>query len=362
LLLSGAIGAYPSDTPSVPPPDFSPKGIRLGAAYPSIRDEKEVSDSISAMQDLGLSCARLGCDWSLREPEDGRFYWTPLAYRLQAFADADIPILLTLETHDWPAWLPSGDPGHGDPETLAAFRRYVRELLSLFGEKIHRIQVGNEWNWEIDDFFGGSEEAFIAYANILADEVRRYRAESGQEGPAVVLGSFAARHALAYDRGLISGIRVEGRSVWEREIRNYGRRPPDKRMAPRVMNVLANAEFEILDIHFYDDYQDWGTHLRAFLAALEEARGKGNIPVIASEYGGPYPLDLYPVFGVPDRVLLSRRLPDYIRTLDSIGVAEAYFFKLQQGKGDIQHPDSFLIDSAGKRTPAYYAMKEIANF
>ena len=37
-------------------------------------------------------------------------------------------------------------------------------------------------------------------------------------------------------------------------------------------------------------------------------------------------------------------------------------FKLQQGSSDIAHPDSYLIDWAGTRTPAYEVMKRFGNW
>lgn len=358
LILTLLLVPCPEAVPEKPVP-AAPSDMRLGAAYPPVRDREEIQDTIAAVRDLGLSSVRIGCDWSLREPKKDSYSWAPFEARLRAFADAGISVLVTLETHEWPAWLPEGDPEHDDPRTLSEFREYVRDLLESYGSLISRIQFGNEWNWEIDDFFGGSEEAYVAYANILAREVRRYRKTTGKDGPTIVLGSFFARSALAFDRGLISEVRIEGRSVYGNQVRKYTALPPEERMTARVRAVVSAAEFEMLDVHFYDDYPDWPLHLRAFLDSVREIRGPDPVPVLAGEFGGPYPVELYPEFGTPSPDLLALRLSEYVRTLGSIGIVEAYFFRLRQGENHVPHADSFLLDREGGRTPAYEAMRRL---
>lgn len=359
--LTALAAAFP-DTSARPGPaavQVSAGKMLLGAAYPPVRDEGELRETIATVRDLGLSRVRIGCDWSLREPRKDRYSWAPFEARLRAFSEAGISVLVTLETHDWPAWLPKGDPEHDDPRTLSEFREYVHALLESYGSLISRIQVGNEWNWEIDDYFGGSEEAYGAYANILAREVRSYRGTTGKDGPTIVLGSFSARSALAYDRGLVSEVRVEGRSVYRNQVRKYAALPTEERASARVRAVLSAADFEMLDVHFYDDYPDWALHLRAFLDSVREIRGPAPVPVLVSEFGGPYPVELYPEFGPPAPELLALRLPEYVRTLESIGIVEGYFFRLRQGDSDVPHLDSFLVDREGGRTPAYEAMKSL---
>ena len=171
-----------------------------------MRNEAEIEASVSAISEAGLSWVRIGCDWSLREPEKDNYYWEPLEARLQAFHDAGISVLLSIETHQWPDWTAADDPEHDDPQTLDEFRAFVGDLLSAYGGMIQRIQLGNEWNWEIDDYFSGSEAAFISYTNIVSEEVRSYRSAGSLDSPSIVLGSFSGGRALAYDQGLISEI------------------------------------------------------------------------------------------------------------------------------------------------------------
>ncbi len=341
--------------------DYSLNKLKVGVAFPLVRNESETANTVAHIEDLGLDYVRIGCDWSFREPVEDQFSWNSIDYRLNAFSKAGIKVLLSIETHNWPDWLKDLDAEHDDTKTLQEFREFVTELLRLYGTKIERIQAGNEWNWEIDEYFNGSEEAYIKYANILSEEVNLFRTENNLTKPTIVLGSFSARHALAYDQNLISQITIEGEAVYQDELTSYAALPVEDRMTSRVQNILSNASYEMLDIHFYDDYPDWNTHLTAFRNACRASGGDYNTPVIVSEFGGPYPADLYSQFGRPSENLLAERLVNYMHTLDSLNIMEAYFFKLQQGSADIAHPDSYLLNFLGGKTPAYNVMKNFGN-
>ncbi len=336
--------------------DYTLDSLDVGIAFPNVRSESDVSESITAMTDLGTSWARIGFDWSFREPSEDSYSWDALEYRLNAFADAGIKVLLTVETHSWPDWLPD-DSEHDDSITLASFRQLIADFLTDYGDKVARIQLGNEWNWEIDDYLNGSEEAFISYTNILSEEVTNYRTANSSSTPTIVLGSFSARHMLAYDQGLVTEVTIEGQSVFEDQVAEYAALPTEDRMTARVENILSNTNVEMLDIHFYDDNDDWSKHLQAFRTAAQNSGLDYNIPVIVSEFGGPWPERLYDELGHPTEFDLASRLPGYMHTLDSLDVEEVYFFKLKEGSTDIQHPDSYLLDSRGNKAFAYGVIK-----
>ena len=335
--------------------DYSLENLKIGIAYPQVRNENEIEASILAMKELGIDRTRIGCSWSNREPSRDEYYWGPFDTRMRLLADAGVSVLLTLETHNWPDWLPD-DPEHDDEIALNEFREFISDLLQRYGLNIARIQFGNEWNWEIDDYFAGSEEAFIKYSNILAEETRTLRKTMGIGNPVIVLGSFSARQALAFDQGLIDSVIIEGRPAYLDRLTAYSALPAEERMSARVAKILAGTEYEELDVHFYDDFTQWDLHLQAYINAWRGAGGSGTIPVIASEFGGPYPERLYYQFGLPNEALLAKRIVDYVHTLDSMGLMEAYFFKLQYGGQNIEHPDSYLMDFFGRKTFAYDVM------
>ncbi len=336
--------------------DYTLDSLEIGIAFPSVRTPSELSETITAMTDLGTDWARIGFDWSFREPSEDTYSWDALANRLNAFADAGIKVLLTVETHSWPDWLPV-DAEHDDSVTLAQFRELMADFLTAYGDKVARIQLGNEWNWEIDDYLNGSEEAFISYTNILSEEVTNYRTANSSSTPTLVLGSFSARHMLAYDQGLATEVTIEGQSVFEDQVAEYAALPASERMTVRVENILSNTNVEMLDIHFYDDNDDWSKHMQAFRTAAQNSGLDYSIPVIVSEFGGPWPERLYDELGRPSEYDLASRLPGYMHTLDSLDVEEVYFFKLKEGSTDIQHPDSYLLDSSGNKAFAYGVIK-----
>ena len=154
--------------------DYHLDGLALGIAFPEVSTASGLSNSVKHLKTLSLGHVRIGEDWSLREASEGVFSWTPLGDRLRAFSSQGIQILLTIQSRAWPSWLPASTT-HDDATTLAKFRIYVRALLEAYGDKIYAIQFGNEWNWEIDTYLGGSEAAYISFTNIMHEEVLAYR-------------------------------------------------------------------------------------------------------------------------------------------------------------------------------------------
>ena len=120
--------------------------------------------------------------------------------------------------------------------------------------------------------------------------------------------------------------------MYQDQVAEYDALPAEERMSVRAANILSNTDFEMLDIHLYDDYQDWESHLLALRTAGENAGAGSDLPVIVSEFGGPYPKDLYGLFGIPVWNLLAERLISYVHTLDSLDVEEVYFFQASTGQ------------------------------
>lgn len=352
LLLCSCATPFPYDDY-----DYHIDSLSLGLAFPTVNTAAALADTVAAMADLELGHVRIGEDWSLREPADDVFNWAPLESRLSAFQAAGTKVLLSIESHAWPSWLNSTG-SHAEAETLDQFRAYVRELLRLQGSRIEYIQFGNEWNWEIDDYLAGDPSAFVAYTNILHAEVLAYRAEGGYAGPIHVLGSYSGGDALAYDQGLLAQIVIGGTPVYQDRVKAYAALAPGERISVRTGQVLRDSAFEVLDIHLYDNSQDWDKCVSAYTQALADA-GKADLPLIVSEFGGPWARDLYPVFGKPSKEVLAMRLVDYVHALDALPVQVAYFFKLNEA--EVYHDDSYLVDAGGNRMPAFEVLRRFAS-
>lgn len=333
-------------------PSYKIKTLGLGIAYPPVRNSTEVNFSITKLKDLGIDKVRISDLWELREPISGDFNWDVLDMKLNSFYNAGISVLLTIE-NSWPSWLNSTG-NHCEQQTLDAFRNYVSELLIRYSDKIDKIQYGNEWDWAIDDFFDGDESAFVRYNNILYEEVQSL---SVNRKPIVVLGSFSGGTKLAADQELIDKVYIEEVQVYVQATHNYLNLPLSQRITVRVENILTNSQYDMLDIHLYDDYKAWSKYVQAYISSNLKCKSI-NTPILVSEFGGPYPNELYNIFGNPSPDLLAKRLEDYVKILDDIiNIEEAYFFKLVEGGNNVFHSDSYLINSKLEKMSAYNTMK-----
>lgn len=153
-----------------------------------------------------------------------------------------------------------------------------------------------------------------------------------------------------FDQGLLSRIYIGDREVFKNRVLEYGKLPLSERMTPRTMNILEYCEFEMLDIHLYDNVGDWDKSILAYKHALSKT-GKAPVPLIVSEFGGPWPTSLYGELGKPSPRLLAESLIQYVQTLDQLPVETAFFFKLNEDPEGVYHDDSFLINRFGKKCP-----------
>jgi len=335
--------------------DFRLNRLVLGIAFPPLQGESDVAATVARCRELGIRRIRYQESWTNREPERDVFDWKPMDARIDGLHRAGIRVLLTLGGQEWPTWLGS-DGGHREAATLAQFREYVSALLRRYAGKIDRIQFGNEWNWEIDAYMGGDESAYIEYANILYEETMALPAAAR---PTVVLGSLNGLAFVAFDQGLIGSIVIEQREPYQKQIARY-RANPDRALTRRAERILGRAQYEMLDIHLYDDYGNWPAYLRAIRNLEQKIKGT-NHPILVSEFGGPFPRDLTAVYGGrPAPSVLAGSLINYLRTLDAMELTEAYFFSLAEDP-DRYHRDSYLIDSKGRKMPAYEVLRRFGD-
>ena len=118
----------------------------------------------------------------------------------------------------------------------------------------------------------------------------------------------------------------------------------------RIAFVLQNALYDEVDIHLYDDAENWKVYVENFETMI-------NKPIIVSEFGGPN-VNLEPITDPYQ----SERMEYYIRTLDSLQVEEAYFFKLLEGSNNPAHSESGLINNPElTKKSNFFTFKELNN-
>lgn len=114
--------------------------------------------------------------------------------------------------------------------------------------------------------------------------------------------------------------------------------------------ILQNALYDEVDIHLYDDAENWGIYFQNIQTMVQK-------PIIITEFGGPN-VNIEPT----TEAYQSERLELYIRTIDALDVQEAYYFKLVEGTNNPAHSKSGLINNPELTKKAnYFTFKALNN-
>ncbi len=292
-------------------------------SYPPFVNASWIDFTIAEMKKLAINRMRTGMDWQTREPEPGQFNWGPMDLRMTRAAESHIKVFLTISS-TCPPWarLATGKEGACIMDE-DALRRFLEAVLRRY-PGIDKIQFGNEWEFgsEEDTVYNDwySVRKFVTYTNILYDAVQKISPDTQ-----VVLGGltvtwpimeYFARKGLYPD---LSGLDL-ARGTTEEYLKNWIDRNwkeyEEKDIKEKVEWVLRHAQYDVLDIHLYDDPENWPE----YLSVLPK-----NIPIVVSEFGGPNSR-----FENTSPAYHAARMTDYIDAIEELPIIEAYYFKLVQ--------------------------------
>ena len=292
------------------------------------------------MQELSLDRVRIAIDWRNREPERLSYYWEPMDVRMQAAKDSNLKVFLTIESIG-PSWATiEGENDNLFDET--ALKSFMESILLRY-DNIDKIQFGNEWETGTGGYTDWpSLQKFVLYTNMLYEAVQEISPKTQ-----VVLGGITRlypmmEHFLGNDRepdlsylqlttafspeDLLKRIK-RNRTTYEKE-----------QTKQRMEYVFQHARYDILDIHLYDDAENWEEYLSAL------PKGK---PIVVSEFGGPSS-----EFEVTKPSYHGQRMEAYIDAIEKLPILEAYYFKLVDSE-ESYHKHSGLFDKNLKKKPAY---------
>ncbi|MCT4580609.1 MAG: T9SS type A sorting domain-containing protein [Flavobacteriales bacterium] len=319
----------------------------LGISFPPVAQASYRTFAKTYLDDLGVQKIRIGEDWSNREPVQGSFNWGPLEERLLWADSNNYEVLLTIQSNG-PNWACSGVSNDRSCvfNDNNDFKNYIDSVLVRYGDKIAKIQFGNEW--QSDYWYAGNANAFIQAHNVLYNSV-----QTNAPNVKVVLGGFTtiSLRFLAGCNGWVTHFDDDDGVVYDSVfLANNCSTPAIQEVKARIDSVLKYANYDFIDLHLYDDVEQWDEYYYNFIDTI-------TTPIIVSEFGGPN-LNTEPY----SDSYQADRLYDYIKKLDSLEIAEAYYFKLVEGTNNQAHLASGLIDDSTLAIkPAYYIFKSFNN-
>jgi len=327
---------------------------KLGLSFPPLVDSQAREFTRTQLKALDVSLIRSAENWYHREPQRGEYRWNALDDRMRFFEEQSLEVLLTIQSNG-PDWACDSELRNERACVFSdreAFSTYIDQMLDRVLPVVEKIQFGNEWASEY--WYPGSAQDFVTANNIVYDAVK---ARDPQKP--FVLGGFASGtlYALAFCQGYLDHFQqswdedmITDRSVCESQEAQDG--------FERITDVLENAKYDMIDLHFYDNPEDWP----AMLETVQDTFPR-QVPLIVSEFGGPNLVWTGPVTEEEQAHMLA----SYITTLDAMGITEAYYFKLVQGGDGVMegHEESGLFRLQGNtiiQKPAFDIFEAFSTF
>jgi len=299
--------------------------LKLGLSFPPVTQASHREFTQRQLTRLGIEHIRFAENWSLREPTEGQFVWGPLDQRMAWAKAQNLSVMLTIQSTG-PKWACEAHKHNAKSCVFShreKFRHYIEALLQRYPHQIARLQFGNEWQ-SLHGYIGSAEQ-FINGTHDLYAAVQQYSSTTK-----VVLGGFSSEslNLLAYCEGAIDRYyESHHRRYYEKHQQAlYCRSPGVQSGIRRVDRVLAQSRYDMIDIHLYDDAENWPLYFHAITQAVLALRGE-VFPVIVSEFGGP---NLHRETPYSDRYQ-AQRLALYLEVLSQLEIEGAYYFQLVQG-------------------------------
>jgi len=309
--------------------DYTLNYLSLGISFPPVSDIEQRNFTRLLLDELQVNQIRISEDWALREPTKGNFNWAPLDERINWAYTNNYHILLTIQSNG-PDWACSSVNNNQSCvyNNSIDFKNYVEQLLIRYTGKIDKLQFGNEWQSEF--WYAGNAQQFTEASNIVYTANQTYSPSTQ-----FVLGGFTtiSLRFLAGCNGISNSFYDDEGNLYDQHYLESNCSTVEiQKIKDRIKFVLENALFDILDIHLYDDVDQWDEYYFHFKSMVTK-------PIIVSEFGGPN-VNIEPI----NETYQAQQIEKYILKLDSLMITEAYFFKLVEGTNNPAHAKSGLIE------------------
>jgi len=326
--------------------------IELGIGYPPVKNDSQMVITKLYFDTLDVDHLRFDEDWEWREPTQGIYNWNSIHSRIGWIIQNNYKLLLTIKPNgpDWACNTQVQNDYACLIEDTVSFKKYLDSLFTRYAEYIDKVQFGNETLSE--DFWPGNMEDFVTLNNITYDRLKNISPQT----PFVLSGfssgvlmRYAACHTTEfftfYYKYWITSQYSEDSlcaKTWVQE------------EAQKLEYLLANAHYDMVDLHLYDDVEIWNYKYDVIRDLVPDK------PFIVGEFGGPH---TYAETDAADETYQADRLYQYIKTLDSLkfnypDTTDVYYFKLiERGNDSTSHGYSGLLalqgDTSVRRKPTF---------
>lgn len=321
----------------------------IGFSFPPVGNAAARDFTQQHFDELGVRLLRFSAHWRYIEPQPGEYRWETMDERMAWVAENDYALLLTIEAlgPEWacqPAPVSEHSCLYSDE---AAFREFVTQLITRYSGQIAKIQYGNEWD-DSNAMFIGSAQDYVRYNNLVYDVVQQVAPQID-----VVLGGLSkgALQRIAgcdgrldsyrdYRGNVLSGAQLDERcqTAWVQE------------QLSRIGVVMREAHYDIVDLHMYDDPENWPVYYEAIASRLD-------VPILVSEFGGPHPR-----FEPLDDAYHAERVQAYLEAITALPIIEAYYFRLTVSDTTLHGPGGLIRTDAETRTveprPGYEVFRD----
>ena len=343
----------------------------FGISFVGLTNETTRAVAAEHLPVLGVGITRIEADWAFREPEEDAYNWGPMDARMDFLQALGIRALVTFPA-DAPEWLRnrlgpdrvnsrSAALDEAGREDLAAYvKAFLNRYLPRNPDVIEWVQFGNEWGSRYN--YVGSGEDFRLSQNVFYTAVKRV-----DPALTVVLGGLSVGWVAglaAYD-GTVDwlwdsdGTVLTGddiRTQLAEEQQQFDNGEIDETSLSRLATVLEQSDYDWVDAHLYDQWEDFGAYVEALRSRLP-ASFSGRI--VVTEFGGPHP--------VAERQLSdtqhARMVERYIAAIDPLDIAFALHFRLVRSPDALHDRSGFMRAGLGDAVPlpAYEVFGRINN-
>lgn len=361
------------DIVSVPVRNDRATGLSItnfGISYPPINDQMQLNISKIHLQNLKVNIIRFSVHWKFIEKSKGKFGWQDFDKKMNWVQENNLLLLLTIEP-DGPDFVCRKLRNENSCvyENNEDLKNFVRILLKRYPDQIAKIQFGNEML--SSSFYIGDEREYVLANNIVYETAK----EVSPTIP-VVLGGFSTgvlRRFAACEQDKKFPLYYKGKVLVASDVDELCEKNWVKEENDNVLYILKNADYDVVDIHLYDDVEYWDVLYNSIQAKVP------GFPIIVSEFGGPIVYDCNSDLSscklgptetenmYSDQYHASR-VEEYMIVINDLEIREAYFFKLiESNLPNTIHAKSGLLSLKNtnenlelEEKPAYSVFKDFS--